>query len=168
MRLSTIQHYFGSKENLVQITINYLLARYAADYRAISRDKDRAALERFDNIVGDLLGVIRDKKVARFYYQLWSVAAQDESIGSIVRESYLVYRDALTETIGDLNPDLPAGSLNSLVMRLMSQIEGLTVVMHLTAAPSQPWEDILADTKKAWLAEIGVPGAKAESVEPEE
>src|SRR5882762_4980734 len=58
--LSTLQHYFGKGENLLQITINSITAQYIDRWRSIKHDVSLPARQRLHMVTDDSINWSRD------------------------------------------------------------------------------------------------------------
>lgn len=152
--LSTLQHYFGNRKNLMIVTINALFAQYIADYTAISRDVGRPARERLKAVVDDMLALLVDPLVQSFYVQLWAAALNDESIRELVKDLYTKYYGALGEIIGQIRPDWPQERAALVGVRIGSHIDGFLVTLMLAPYTPVSWEDMRADFERAWVKAI--------------
>lgn len=148
--LSTLQHYFGNRQNLVELTINSMLDLYIADFTAISRDTLTPAAERFSMVIDALLHSVSTPVTAAFYVHLWAAAVQDTDILEHVRENYAGYFEALSRIIGQMRPDWPVERVNSTALAVGTHIDGL-LVTRVIAPPTVPHGDgVLAGVKAFW------------------
>ncbi|ABQ70508.1 TetR/AcrR family transcriptional regulator [Rhizorhabdus wittichii] len=152
--LSTLQHYFGTRDNLLVLTINSLLAGYIADYTDISRDTRLSPRERMVKVIDDLLQVIGNPLVCAFYVNLWPTATKTDPVADIVRESYTQYYEALTTIISGMRPELSLEKASTLSCLIGSQIDGLVVTRLIAPHGLPDWDVIVDRSKAAWLAII--------------
>ena len=152
--LSTLQHYFGNRENLVHLTINSLLATYIADFTAISRDTSRPAVDRFVQVMDELLGAVDAPVIEAFYVHLWAAAVQDESIRSHIRESYTRYFDALGALVGQMRPDWSVERVAATALAIGTQIDGLLVARAIGPHNLPPSPVVALQVKEFWLKSI--------------
>ena len=89
--LSTLQHYFGKGENLLQITINSITARYIDRLRAIEHDRSLPARERFHVITDEIIGWSTDPVVSACYFELYALASKDKEVARLIEEVYVAY-----------------------------------------------------------------------------
>ena len=152
--LSTLQHYFGNRQNLVELTINSLLDLYIADFTAISRDTSIPAQDRFLRVMDELLGSASTPVIEAFYVHLWAAAAQDTVILEHIREAYAGYFEALSSIIGQMRPDWPVERVTSTALAVGTQVDGL-LVTRLIGPPSLPaWDGVLSGVKGFWIESI--------------
>lgn len=149
--LSTLQHYFGNRDNLLIITINSLVAKYIADYIDIARDADLPPARRLELIVDDLFDAIKDPVLRAFYGHLWATAAQDEAIRDLVRESYTKYYEALTLVVSAMRPDLPLKRATTLSTAIGAQVDGMLVARIISPHSLPDWDTVAADAKALWF-----------------
>jgi AcrR family transcriptional regulator len=152
--LSTLQHYFGNHQNLVELTINSMLDMYIADFTAIARDMSTPATERFSRVMDELLGTVDSPVIEAFYVHLWAAAIRDPVIMEHVRQGYAGYFEALASIIGQMRPDWPVERVSSTALAIGTQIDGL-LVTRLIAPPMLPaWEPVVTNVKTFWLDTI--------------
>lgn len=152
--LSTLQHYFGNRDNLLVITINALLEKYIADYTAISRNAEMTPRQRLELVIDDLLEAVDDPVICGFYSHLWAAAAQDPTIKTLVRESYTRYYETLTTIVSSLRPDLPQERAAALGLSIGAQIDGLLVARLIAPHGLPEWKTVTVNSKAAWFAAI--------------
>lgn len=152
--LSTLQHYFGNHQNLVELTINSVFDLYVADFTAIARDRSAPAQERFLRVMDELLGFVEAPVLEAFYVHLWAAAAQDTVIMNHVRQGYAGYFEALESIIGQMRPDWQVERVSSTALAIGTHIDGL-LVTRLIAPPTLPaWDAVVANVKTFWLETI--------------
>lgn len=152
--LSTLQHYFGNRQNLVDLTINALLDIYIADFTAISRDTATPARERFENIIDGLLGAVESPLFEAFYAHLWAAAAQDSNILEHIRGEYAGYFEALAGIVGQMRPDWPVERATATAIAIATHIDGLLVARLISPPTMVSWDAVIVGIRKSWLDSI--------------
>jgi AcrR family transcriptional regulator len=152
--LSTLQHYFGNRQNLVELTINSLLDTYIADFTAISRNTAAPATDRFSKVMDELLGTVDSPVIEAFYVHLWAAAAQDAVILEHIREAYAGYFEALASIVGQMRPDWSVERVTSMALAIGTQIDGLLVTRLIAPPTLPPWDAVVSSIKGFWLDSI--------------
>lgn len=152
--LSTLQHYIGNRQNLVDLTINALLDIYIADFTAISRDTATPAVDRFATVIDGLLGAVELPLFEAFYVHMWAAAAQDTAILEHIRGAYAGYFEALAGIVGQMRPDWPVERATATAISIATHIDGL-LVGRLIAPPTMvPWATVVSGIRASWLDSI--------------
>jgi len=156
--LSTLQHYFGKGENLLQITINSITARYIDRLRAIEHDRSLPARERFHVITDEIIGWSTDPVVSACYFELYALASKDKEVARLIEEVYVAYHGLLTDFVAELNPALSRDRAAMIALMIGAHIDGV-MIFRYRGAPALPGTDekVIAAMKDAWLREIFCP-----------
>jgi AcrR family transcriptional regulator len=159
--LSTLQHYFGKGENLLQITINSITARYIDRLRAIEHDLSVPARERFHVITDEIISWSTDPVVSDCYFELYALASRDKEVARLLEEVYVAYHGLLTDFVAKLNPALTRDRAAMIALMIGAHIDGV-MIFRYRGAPAMPDTDakVIAAMKDAWLREI-FPAASA-------
>jgi AcrR family transcriptional regulator len=153
--LSTLQHYFGKGENLLQITINSITARYIDRLRAIEHDVSVPARERFHVITDEIISWSTDPVVSDCYFELYALASRDKEVARLLEEVYVAYHGLLTDFVAKLNPALTRDRAAMIALMIGAHIDGV-MIFRYRGAPAMPDTDakVIAAMKDAWLREI--------------
>lgn len=150
--LSTLQHYFGNRDNLLIVTISSLCARYIAKH---TRSRGPATPKRrLEMLIDHLLASLTDPLVSRFYTNLWATAAQNPKINAIVRESYGRYYEILADLVAEMRPDLTRDRAHALAVWVGALIDGLLVAQVIAAHGLRDWKALAEKFKAQCLAAI--------------
>jgi AcrR family transcriptional regulator len=158
--LSTLQHYFGKGENLLQITINSITARYIDRLRAIEHDEKVPARERFRVITDEIIGWSTDPVVSDCYFELYALASKDKEVARLIEEVYVAYQRLLTDFVSKLNPTITRARAAMIALMIGAQIDGV-MILRYRGASAMPDTDanVIAAMKDAWLREIFSPAS---------
>ncbi len=152
--LSTLQHYFGNRDNLLVITINSMLVKYVADYVEISRDTGLTPELRLETIIDSLLSAVNDPVVCGFYANMWATAAQDTNVHALMRESYTRYYDVMTSLVSAIRPDLPREKATTLGVAIGAQMDGLLVASIMAPHGLPDWATLTVNAKALCFSNI--------------
>jgi AcrR family transcriptional regulator len=156
--LSTLQHYFGKGENLLQITINSITARYIDRLRAIEKDASRPARDRFHELTDEIISWSTDPVLSDCYFELYALASKDKEVARLIEEVYVAYHGLLTDFVAELNPALPRERAAMIALMMGAQIDGVMIFRYRGARAMPDTDDkIIAAMKDTWLREIFAP-----------
>jgi AcrR family transcriptional regulator len=156
--LSTLQHYFGKGENLLQITINSITAGYIDRLRLIEMDVSRPARERFHQLTDEIISWSTDPIVSDCYFELYALASKDKEVARLIEEVYVAYHGLLTDFVAELNPDLTRERAAMIALMIGAHIDGV-MIFRYRGARAMPAADekVIAAMKETWLREIFSP-----------
>lgn len=156
--LSTLQHYFGKGENLLQITINSITARYIDRLRAIKTDASRPAQERFHELTDEIISWSTDPVVSDCYFELYALASKDKEVARLIEEIYVAYHGLLTDFVAELNPALTRDRAAMIALMIGAHIDGVMIFRYRgTRAMPDTDDKVIAAMKDTWLREIFAP-----------
>ena len=153
--LSTLQHYFGKGENLLQITINSLTARYIDKLRAIEHNASLPARERFHLVTDEIIGWSTDPVMSACYFELYALASKDKEVARLLEEVYVAYHGLLTDFVAGLNSALTRDRAAMIALMIGAHIDGV-MIFRYRGAPAMPGTDkeVVAAMKDLWWREI--------------
>lgn len=167
LRLGNLQHYFPSKDALVQAMLDRVIAAYLARLaRVRSRGLDPEA--EFREIVRTIFTDLNTRRTTVFFPELWSLANHDPHVASYMERMYGRYREVLEASIARLNPALDTVQTKRLALFVSASIEGHTMfVGHRKAWRAQTQELLaLATASFLWLVRTGHPAGHAPATPP--
>src|ERR1700686_3561025 len=79
IRLATLQHYFGTRDELLRSTIEEMAKRYLGRYRTLARDKLRSPEARLDAIIDEVFAALTGPGsiLSAFALHCWSLAEHE-------------------------------------------------------------------------------------------
>lgn len=107
MRLSNLQYYFKTKEDLLNALLQRTVDHYHAALSRIARNRAGTPKAQFQRMIEYLLKDQVDKTSCIIFWELWAMAGRDESIGAIMNAYYDAYLEELTQAIRAVTPDMP-------------------------------------------------------------
>ncbi|MCE3028100.1 MULTISPECIES: TetR/AcrR family transcriptional regulator [unclassified Salinicola] len=124
IRLSTVQHYFESRESIIKTLIYNRVQTYLSNHAALKEevtgsgeDKVRAI---FKSLVEDSLNV----ETCRFFTQMWAMGFQSDIFRDQLFEMYDCHREDIAEVIALVRPDLSPTERFQRATMISSMIEG--------------------------------------------
>ncbi|EEA04023.1 transcriptional regulator, TetR family [Burkholderia sp. H160] len=133
IRLRTLQHYFGTREELLRATIEAFVNRYFEHYQTIAQDKLRPPEARLEVIVDEAFSVLTaadGKRVSAFVLETWSLAEHEPALHALMAKSTADFQDLLAELIAQINPTLAREECTLRGALLLSHLQGLVVFLR--------------------------------------
>lgn len=159
VRLSTLQHYFGTRENLLQCTIKEMGQRYLERYRALAKSKVRSPEARLDAIADDLFAELANpaSSMSAFALQCWSLAESEAFVNELMAEINVEFQELFGGLVAKVNPKLASGECVLRGALLLSHLEGLMVYIRRTRENLPDLDSLRVATKAVWKALSAAP-----------
>jgi AcrR family transcriptional regulator len=126
--LSTLQHYYPSKADLLQALWYFVLERYqAALDKLLDGMPDASRLERFMAAMDLFLSMARDPDTVRGLVQLWAAAAVDPVAAGTLQKIQAIERKAVHQLMRGINAGLAEEVCEARAALIVAQIEGLVM-----------------------------------------
>lgn len=154
IRLGTLQHYFGTREELLRRTITELANRHIAEYQALAKNTSDSPTERLENIVDRVFNLLQgpEKNTGLFALHCWSLAEHEPFVADLMSESQGKLIDLFTGLIGKINPQLPSGECALRATLIVSHMQGLIVIIRRRSDSDTDWDALRVATKAVWKA----------------
>lgn len=124
--LSNVQHYFPTRENLLQALLESVMNSYDPAYlNEASELTPRAKLE---SAVRYLLQDIKNPESEKLFVEIWSLATRDPIGREIFDRMYSHHRANLARLVAATNPALDERTAQQRAALLAMQIEGLMLL----------------------------------------
>jgi len=124
IHLKTLQHYFPSKELLIQSTLEFTDALYTNTSNAITANAG-SPIEHFEEYIRYLLDDDKNQQTAGFFYQLWARAHVDSKTNQVMEKIYKSHIGNLEQLMESVNPTLPKAIRKQRAVIVAALIEGL-------------------------------------------
>lgn len=129
MRLSALQYHFPTWEILLQAMVSKVQDQYT---RVIQGYMDTPTLSRqqqFEKVLGYLLRDIKSPPVQSVFAQLWALAQTNAFSREVMTRLYAYERSVFEFFIKELNPSLPRKEVVQRAALMVTQIEGLMLLI---------------------------------------
>jgi AcrR family transcriptional regulator len=156
LRLGNLQHYFPSKDALVQAMLDRVIEAYLARFVRIQESGLDPEAE-FRQIIDMVFRDLNTRRTTVFFPELWSLANHDTVVAGHMERMYARYRDVLGASIARINPALDEAQVRTLALFVSASIEGHTVFV----GHGKPWQKqtqgilTLATASFLWLIRSG-------------
>ncbi|MFD1560439.1 TetR/AcrR family transcriptional regulator [Paraburkholderia silviterrae] len=158
IRLSTLQHYFGTRDNLLQSTIKEMAKRYLERYKALAKSKitPEAAL---DALVDDVFAELTNpaSTISPFALQCWSLAESEAFVKELMAEINGEFQEVFAALVAKINPTLTSGECVLRGALILSHLQGLMVYIRRTGDSLPDLATLRVATKAVWKALSAAP-----------
>ena len=128
IRLSNLQYYFSSREQLIQKILQRFLESSMQEITSLSAKKNGSPRKRLLDAVDYLIKDQETESSCKIFWELWALSARDEKVGQTMADFYKTYCNTLREMLQDLNPELPPRKVGRIAVLVISMIEGLSLM----------------------------------------
>ena len=137
VRLGHLQYYFPTKQDVVRALLERDLARASA---SVAERIAAAATPagRLDAVLDVILADQRDADTARFFWELWALAARDPAVASAMQSFYRGYWKTVVAALLDVEPGLGRPRAERRAALLIAMLEGLSLFRLRTATRELP------------------------------
>ena len=124
--LSNVQHYYQSKDALLEALLLYTMALFQQKMDAISAAMTGATpLDRLLSTCDMFLDEISDPVTHAIFFELWALASRNEFASRLMNKMLGRERKALFAMIRGLNPEISDEQYMQRAILMVAQIEGL-------------------------------------------
>ncbi|OON60688.1 TetR family transcriptional regulator [Massilia sp. KIM] len=126
MSLSNLQHYYASKDLLVEAMLLTTMDEFQAKMDRIAAEMaGRPQLERFLSTVDMFLEEITEPVMHAVFFEIWALAARHSFASSLMGKMIGRERKAIYGLIRGLNPEISDDEYMQRAILMVAQIEGL-------------------------------------------
>lgn len=148
IRLSTLQHYYPTKEDLFRAVVEETTAAYDAAYGARESGLGGSPRARLLARIDYLLEDIRKPETAGFFYELWARAFRDPYAAELMQRAYRHHRDRLRTAMAPLNPRLSGRLAEQRAVLVAALIEGMMLFIGAHKPGEPALEGIEAEVRR--------------------
>lgn len=149
INLSTLQHYYRSKEGLLEAMLSYTLTLYqtGVDTR-LAALAGRSRLEQFEAVMDYFLEDIRDPVSNGLLFELWALANRDPFASKILENMQLRSRKLVRNLIRGLTPEISAARCELRAALIIAQIQGLTLYLARNRASPKDLAGLASEARR--------------------
>ena len=152
MSLSNVQHYYQSKDALLEALLLYTMELFQHKIDAISAAMTGATpLERFLSTCDMFLEEITDPVTHAIFFEVWSLASRNAFASRLMDKMLARERKALFNLIRGLNPAIDDDEYMQRAILMVAQIEGLMLFRLNKAEGRAQFLAVRASMRKALL-----------------
>ena len=130
IRLSTLQHYFPTREELLSRTLSGLIERYAALFRGATDIAGVPPEARLQALIDAGMAELTAPEVADFWIEVWAMGRHVPFARQLATEAYELGTREIARLIAEINPRLGARECADRARTISIQFEGLMVLAH--------------------------------------
>ncbi|MFC0131358.1 TetR family transcriptional regulator [Massilia eurypsychrophila] len=126
MSLSNVQHYYQSKDSLVEALLLYTMDVFQAKMDSIRAEMSGASRsEQFLSTVDMFMDEITDPVTHAIFFEIWALASRNAFASSLMARMLGRERKAIYLLIRGLNPAIPDSEYMQRAILMVAQMEGL-------------------------------------------
>jgi AcrR family transcriptional regulator len=154
IRLSTLQHYFGTRDELLRTAILEMAHRYIAAYRELAKDNARSPDDRLERLVDQVFEMLTgpESYASAFALHCWSLAEHEPFVKELMVDNQSHLIEMFAGLVAKLNPSLPSGECALRAELIVSHLEGLVVFIRRRGHYETDWDALKVATKAVWKA----------------
>lgn len=126
--LSNLQHYFPTREQILEVLCDEVACSYDAVYRSVTSPR-QSGEARLKAILTYFMNDISNPRTERFFMEMWSLAIRDQKVRDIVDRMYARHLDNLKQLIAEINPQLSPRRVAHRACLVAAQMEGLMIIV---------------------------------------
>ena len=156
--LSNVQHYYQSKDALLEALLLYTMELFQQKMDSISAAMQEAApVERFLSTSDMFLEEITDPVTHAIFFELWALASRNAFASRLMDKMLTRERKAIFHLIRGLNPAINDEQYMQRAILMVAQIEGLMLFRLNKTERRDEFLAVQASVRKVLLALATVP-----------
>lgn len=130
IRLSTLQHYFSTREALLRATIEEIAKRYFERFRKFAENRSRSPQARLESIIDDAFADFVKPGLSAGVVESWGLALHESFARDVVVEVQKQFTRLFAQLVGEINPELSMEERELRGALIMSSCQGLVIFLH--------------------------------------
>jgi AcrR family transcriptional regulator len=158
MSLSNVQHYYGSKDQLLEALLLTTMDAFQARMDAIAAAmSERSQLARFLSTVDMFLEEITEPVTHALFFEIWALASRHPFASNLMDTMLGRERKTVYNLIRGLNPAIPDEEYKQRAILMVAQVEGLMLFRLDKRRRRAEFDAVRASVRKALLALATMP-----------
>ena len=158
MTLSNVQHYYSSKEVLLEAVLLTTMDAFQAKMDRISAEmRDRPRLDQFLSTADMFLEEITDPTTHALFFEIWALASRNDFASNLMDRMLGRERKTVYNLIRGLNPAIPDAEYMQRAILMVAQIEGLMLFRLDRESRREQFMAVRAGVRKVLLNLATVP-----------
>ncbi|MBY4867740.1 TetR/AcrR family transcriptional regulator [Burkholderia anthina] len=150
--LSTLQHYFPSREHLLRETIREYVSRYVGRYRMVASNKLLSPHQRLDAIVDTFVDDFGESDAAGFVLEVWALAEHEPFAAELVNATNGQFRQMFDQIVNETSPFLSTEERAVRSALLTAHADGLVLFLRRSGDQAPQLSAIRQGIKVVWRA----------------
>ncbi|UVW28191.1 TetR/AcrR family transcriptional regulator [Massilia sp. H6] len=152
MSLSNVQHYYASKERLLEALLLYTMDEFQAKMDRIAvAMAGRPQVERFLSTIDMFLDEITDPVTHAIFFEIWALASRHPFASDLMGKMMGRERKAIYGLIRGLNPAIDDDDYMARAVLMVAQVEGLMLFRLDRHARPEQFASVRASVRKVLL-----------------
>ncbi|MCS0588495.1 TetR/AcrR family transcriptional regulator [Massilia norwichensis] len=158
MSLSNVQHYYGSKDLLLEALLLTTMDAFQARMDELGAAmRGRSQLDRFLSTVDMFLDELTDPVTHALFFEIWALASRNPFASSLMDKMLGRERKTVYNLIRGLNPALSDEETMQRAILVVAQVEGLMLFRLDRRQRRAQFDAVKASLRKALLALATMP-----------
>jgi AcrR family transcriptional regulator len=158
MTLSNVQHYYASKDLLLEALLLTTMNEFQAKMDHIAAEmRDRPRLDRFLSTADMFLDEITDPVTHALFFEIWALASRNPFASQLMDLMMERERKTVYHLIKGLNPAISDEEYVERAILMVAQIEGLMLFRLNRETRREPFLTVRAALRKTLLALATLP-----------
>lgn len=153
MKLGNLQHYYKTREQLLQAVLEQVMFSYDGHYLRLPGAQNGSAQKRFTAIIRFLIEDLKNPLTSGTFMELWALAERHKFAAAIMDKMYAHHRENIAALIEGLNPRLAAKERARRAALIATQIEGLNLLLA-RGKPKHAELKGLEDAAVRWMTKM--------------
>lgn len=156
--LSNVQHYYNSKDALLEALLQYTMDLFQTKMDGISAEMTSASpIDRFLSTCDMFLEEITDPVTHAIFFELWALASRNAFASSLMDRMLARERKTIFNMIRGLNPAIDDQEYMQRAVLIVAQVEGLMLFRLNKAERHEQYVAVRASVRKVLTTLATVP-----------
>jgi AcrR family transcriptional regulator len=130
IRLSTLQHYFPTREALLRATLEEIAKRYLERFRVLAENRNRSPKARLDAIIDDAFAELVKPGLPAGIFESWGLALHEPFARNVLVDVQKQFTRLFAKLVGEINPALSMEERELRGALIQSSCEGLVIFLR--------------------------------------
>ncbi|KAA0998499.1 TetR/AcrR family transcriptional regulator [Paraburkholderia panacisoli] len=130
IRLSTLQHYFSTREALLRATTEEIAKRYFERFRKFVENRNRSPQARLESIIDDAFADFVKPGLSAGIVESWGLALHESFARDVVVEAQKRFTRLFAQLVGEINPELSMEERELRGALIVSSCQGLVIFLR--------------------------------------
>lgn len=153
VNLSTVQHYYKSKEALLEALLVYTMESYQTAIDDITASMSGASrLRQFEAAIDTIIAIIREPDTGSLFVEVWALASHNPFAARIVEDVQARERRAIFRLIRGLSPQIGEREYQLRAALIAAQVEGLMLRLARRGAERREVAALIAAARRLFVS----------------
>ncbi|AFQ51723.1 TetR/AcrR family transcriptional regulator [Burkholderia cepacia] len=157
IRLSTLQHYFSTREALLRATIEEIARRYFERFRGFAENRNRSPQARLESIIDDAFADFVKPGLSAGVIESWGLAQHEPFARDVIVDVQKQFTRLFALLVGEINPELSTEERELRGALIVSSCQGLVIFLRWNEGDAAHLHAFRKAVKAVWNG-IGMAG----------